>query len=134
MKQVLAVVLMTLAATCAVAKDKPKDSDYLEGKLVSFERIKDGASCSSTGAGTVSDDGAVKTTGTTDCSSDYVSHYTIGVGDHVYVLSPGFSLFMKDTVLYLQPIGTAVKLRVHKSKAYVKVGDRESAYRIVGLR
>jgi hypothetical protein len=148
MKTLTATLLAILALALSVsAKDKKAaDGDYHNGVLVRFETVSTGLSCSSSGSGTVNDDGQVSTSNSGSCSEDSVGHYTVAVGDVSYVLAPalthpktaiftlGYSAaFQKHSVLYAQLPQTPVKVRVSKEKVFVKIGDRESPYRVVSV-
>jgi len=100
--------------------------------------------------GSATDDGSgganIHTRGS--CSADEVWNYTVEGQGQTYVLKPavarpktailtlGYStLFQKQSVLYLQPVGTHVLLRVDpkKEEVYIRIGDRESPYKVVAL-
>jgi hypothetical protein len=148
MKSFPAVLLaiLVLVVSASAKNKKAADGDYHDGVLVKFETVSSGLSCSSSGSGKVNDNGQVNVSNSGSCSEDSVGHYTVAVGDVSYVLAPalahpktalftlGYSAaFQKHSVLYAQLPQTAVKVRVSKDKLYVKIGDRESPYRVVSV-
>jgi hypothetical protein len=148
MKHLASILLSILVLAMPTnAKDKKAaDGDYHDGVLVRFEMVSAGLSCSSSGNGTVNDDGQVNVRNSGSCSQDSVAHYSIAVGDISYVLTAalthpktalftlGYSAaFEKHSVLYAQLPGTPIKVRMVKDKVYVKLGDRESPYKVVSV-
>jgi hypothetical protein len=155
MKNLFALVL--LIALPALAKDKTQYT-YQDGVLEAVKRVVSGSTCSSNGdtTGTVNanTDTSGQTNGTvkadtktsTTCGNLYQWLYTVKTGDVVYVLTPTHSagarvgtavslgwsrFFLKDSTMANQLPGTKIKLRSDPSGIYVKVGDRESLYRVV---
>jgi hypothetical protein len=145
----IAVLVILSALTIASAKDKHfNPADYADGVLRAARSVENGMSCSSSGNAT--DDGSggkdINTNGS--CSSTTIWHYKVEAGGQAYVLAPAlarpktamFTLgwsaaFQKHSVLYLQPIGTHVLLRVDpkREQVLIRIGDRESVYNVVAL-
>jgi hypothetical protein len=145
----IAFVLMLGLGTVASAKDKRfSPADYSDAILRAARSVENGMNCSSSGSAT--DDGAggkdINTNGS--CSSTSIWHYSVEAGGQTYVLAPALArpktamltmgwsaAFQKHSVLYLQPIGTHVLLRVDpkKQQILVRIGDRESVYNVVAL-
>ena len=144
---IIFAVFLVLTLTASAHKHPPvAEGDYRDGVLVKYETASAGMSCSSSSSGTVNDDGKIETSGHGGCSEDTVAHYTVAVDGQAYVLSParthpktailtlGYSdAFQKHSVLYLQPLGTHVAVRLQKEKLFVKLGDRESPYYVVAM-
>lgn len=143
MKYILVVVLF---AASAFAKDKPKDSDYQPATLVSFHTETRGAYCSSSADGTVDGSGNIHASGDSSCRDRTIRVYEIRVGNQSLSLEPaldarqqaavlgslGFArLVMKDSVLHDQVPGAAIEVRGDPSGLYVRVGKRESKFRVV---
>jgi hypothetical protein len=150
--KIAAIALGFLLCTQVWAKP-PKDVQYQDAVLVSFKDITTGSNCSSNGTvkGKVDDDGNVSgdSNSTTSCSDKTMRHYTIKVGDSVFVLEPSMSggqkagavaslgwsaVFAKKSVLWNQLPGTHMQVRSDPHGFYVKVGNRESLYDIVGAK
>jgi hypothetical protein len=150
-------VLALLLGLPAFAKDKSQYK-YQDGVLQAVKRVVSGSSCNSNGntTGTVDanttpsgqTNGTVNanTQASTTCGNLYQWLYTVKTGDVVYVLTPSrstgarvgtavslgwSSYFLKDSTMANQLPGTQIKLRSDPSGIYVKVGERESLYRVV---
>lgn len=147
MKLVLAIVLLLLNS--AHAKDKPKDSDYQPGTLVSFRTVTTGSSCSGNTDGKVEDSGNVSATTRSNCQDTTVRVYTIRVGDQTLSVEPamtgkkkamGFATlgwsaaFDKGSVLRDQLPGAAIEVRSDPSGLYIRIGKKESKFKVVGAR
>ena len=140
-------VLLLLSPSLALAQ-------YREALVVNFHTQARGASCSSTGQtngsiNSVTRDAATisATTRTeTDCSPSTAYLYTVFSEGHTYTLTPApsaaafgasmltagmSSFFRKPSVLYGVLPGTHVQIRTQGSTFYVKIGKRESAYKLV---
>jgi hypothetical protein len=125
--------------TFAFAKTKERpDSGYQDGVLVSFRTAKSGSSCSSSGTvkGEVSDSGDVD--GSTDasgaCHDIDVRLYTIKVGDNTFVVRHAFENWNRKSVLMQQLPGFRFKVRTQKDKLFIKVGERESPFFLIGAQ
>ena len=145
MKMVLPIVL--LLVNFAHAKGKPKDSDYQPGTLVSFRTATTGSSCSGSTDGKVEDSGNVSATTTSNCQNTTVRIYTIHVGEQTLSVEPamtgkkkavgmatlGWSVVLdKGSVLRDQLPGAVIKVRSDPSGLYVRVGKKESKFKVVG--
>ncbi len=94
-------------------------------------------------------------TSSTSCTPRMVAFYTVVMGEHTFVLSPtenggvvaakataiiatggmaAFFLSRKNSVLYGVLPGTPVKMRSESGTVYIKVGKRESEYKIVAMQ
>ncbi len=77
-----------------------------------------------------------------------VAYYTVVMGAHVWVLTPAVTLaragtvlltagfgamFLKNSTLAGVLPGTPVKMRSEGGNIYVKVGKRESEYKIISV-
>ena len=150
--KLLAIVLsFSLLSQSALAKEKRHpDSDYQDAVLVKFVTVTTGSSCShrSNTSGEVDDNGNVsaRTTGHSDCADVTSRHYTLSVGQQAYVIEPeltkgqkgaalatlGWSAaFAKQSVLADLLPGTHVLVRSDADGLWVKVGKRESRYRVM---
>jgi hypothetical protein len=103
--------------------------------------------------------GTVNTTSSasTSCSPRMVAYYTVVMGEHVFTLSPATSsgkkaakvgtamltfgigaivwnAFDKNSALYGVLPGTPIKMRSESGTVYVKVGKRESEYKLVSAQ
>jgi hypothetical protein len=100
--------------------------------------------------------GTVKATSTasTSCSPRMMAYYTVVMGEHTFVLSPtepggvvaakglaiiatggmGAFFLKKNSVLYGVLPGTPIKMRSEGGTVYVKVGKRESQYKMGAMR
>lgn len=157
MKKPFALLCLFFISLSASAKDKPQYT-YQDGVLQTVKRVASGLNCTSNGETTgrvdTNTDSAGRTDGTvnastntsTSCADRYQWLYTVKTGDNVYVLTPthgtgarvGTALslgwggyFLKSSALANQLPGTLVKLRSDNSGIHVKVGSRESLYRVV---
>jgi hypothetical protein len=94
------------------------------------------------------------TTSSTSCTPRMVAFYTVVMGDHTFVLSPtesggvaaakgvaiiatggmGAFFLKKNSVLYGVLPGTPIKMRSEGGTVYIKVGKRESEYKIVAMK
>jgi len=152
--------LFALVLACAVssqfasAKDKQHpDSDYQDAVLVKFVTVTTGTDCShrSNTSGQVDDNGSVSadTNGSTSCSDITKRHYTLSVGQQTYIIEPeptkgqkgaalatlGWSAaFAKQSVLAAQLPGTHVLVRSDAEGFWVKLGKRESRYRVISAQ
>lgn len=145
MKSTLVTCILVVAqvTTCAAQK---ADIDYQDGVLVGSITENAGTSCSSyrTVNGQVDDNG--KITGRSDSSGGCVNtvtfFYTVRVGETIFTLRQTFTtsektmasssaLFMKQSVLADEHPGAQFKIRIEDGTAHVKIGGRESVYRIV---
>jgi len=149
MKVAAAFCGLILCTSVALAKP-PKNVQYQDAVLVSFKDVTTGQHCSSNGSVDGKEDDSGNVTGTTNsstsCADRRTRHYTIKVGDSVYVIEPSLSggqkagavaslgwsaLFLKKSVLWNQLPGTAFQVRSDAHGIYVKIGNRESLYEIV---
>ncbi len=159
MKFLLMVLAAAILCPIASAKDKALlDSAYQDAMLVKFVTVTTGTSCShkSNTTGTVdattdadgNTDGTVRatTSGSTNCSNDITRYYTISVGEQTFVIEPemtkgqkgaalatmGWSaVFAKQSVLANQLPGVHILVRSDAAGLWVKVGKRESRFRMV---
>ena len=152
----LFAVLLCCAPLFAKGKPEPQYV-YQNGTLKSFQMVNEGSSCVSNGnttgqvngsvdeGGDVSGNVKANTTTNTTCVPRKIAYYTIAVGSQTLILTPsvtkregitalatlGYSrLFQKNSVLYDLPPGTPIQVRAKGTAIYVKVGSRESKYRI----
>lgn len=152
-RSLLPILLLCLSA---FAKDKPHYT-YQDALLVSFRDVVSGSSCvhSSETTGDVkanTDDGYTSgtvnatTTGTSECSNNASRLYTINVAGQTYIIRHSMTggqmatamvtmgwgaLFMKQSVLANQLPGTHVFVRSDEHGLYVKLGKRESRFKVV---
>jgi hypothetical protein len=136
MRTVLSLALLvSLSTLTAFAKDKHPDSDYQDGTLVSFRTVTTGSSCTQQAdtKGNVDDNGNVKanTSGSANCSDDIERQYTIKSGDSTLVIAPilGFRHVLSSSMP-----GATFRMRFDGKHVFVKIGDRESKYEIVGAQ
>ena len=137
----LAVVVLMLLS-CAAAED----AAYRDAVLLSFRDVASGASCSGSVRAHSGSSGDVTGQTDTDCSQNYQRQYSIQMGKQIFVLvftgsakaraaaaaTLGFSsMFSKSSALRDQLPGAHLLIRSDSSGVYVKVGKRESRYRIV---
>lgn len=154
MKLIALVLTLAVLGQPAFAKEnKHADSDYQDAVLVKFVTVTTGSSCSSSGDtnGKVDDNGNVSATssGTTNCANRTKRHYTLSVGQQTFVIEPeptrgqkgtalatlGWSAaFAKQSVLADQLPGTHVMVRTDADGFWVKIGKRESLYRVVAAQ
>ena len=157
MKRLIFCVLL-ISSVCSFAKDKSAVA-YQDAVLVDFRTVDSGSSCSTTGNtnGTVNSTsdttGTVNatTTASTQCVNHTESIYTLSLGGHVYqlvvavnparvatamipILGPAYLIATRNnSVLYGVLPGTHVQVRTEEGgKFFVKVGKRESKYKLVG--
>jgi hypothetical protein len=134
----LCCILVCGLATSAFAKTKVQDSDYQDGVLVSFRTAATGSSCSSTGSlkGSVDSGGDVAATTDSNASCQDIGSrlYTIKVADNTFVIKHAPENWNRKSVLSEQLPGFKFKVRTQKDKLYIKVGDRESPFFIVGAQ
>lgn len=88
----------------------------------------------------------------TSCSPRMAAYYTVVMGDHTFVLTPtepgaatavkavaiiaffpSAFFLKKNSVLYGVLPGTPIKMRSEGGTVYIKVGKRESLYKIVSM-
>jgi len=119
---------------------------YQDAVLKSFRMVNDGEHCSTSGSASPDYAGGASTSTSTNCTATQSAYYTVSIGDQIIVLTPavtvpkvapaaatrGFNrFFSKDSVLYGLLPGTPVKIRQDSpGKFYVRVGKRESLYKI----
>jgi len=152
------VLLFLLSTPVAFAKDKPVYS-YQDGVFQSFHTEQTGSRCSSDADtnGTVNantdntgnTNGAVRstTTGSTTCHDTQRTLYTVKVSDNTFILTPAESgkgtaagyatlgwsrAFAKNNVLAYQLPGAKIQIRSDGKHYFIRMGDRESMYSIVG--
>jgi len=144
----------------ALAKQKPAYT-YEDGVMIDFQMVNSGKHCS-TSADTrgdidarTDDEGNTRgtveahTSGSTVCSNTRRAVYRVSVGEHVYTLEPyvgadrvaaamvpivglAYLAAKKQSVLYGVLPGTHVEVRTESGAFYVRVGKRESKYRLAG--
>jgi len=121
----------------AKTKERP-DSDYQDGVLVSFRTTTSGSSCSSSGSakGSVDDSGGVEGTTNTNesCHDIGVRLYTIKIGDNTFVIKHAPENWNRKSVLEQQLPGARFKVRTQKDKLFIKVGERESPFFLIGAQ
>jgi hypothetical protein len=129
--------LAGLSVAFAKSKERP-DSDYQDGVLVSFRTVTAGSNCSSSGSvkGSVDDSGGVEGTSNSNgsCSNVNVRLYTIKVGDNTFVIKHAPENWNRKSVLEQQLPGFKFKVRTQKDKLFIKVGERESPFFLVGAQ
>ena len=129
------------------------DAGFQDAVLVRYENVLTGTNCQTSGSphseGT--GDGTVETQGTatTECSDVFYRHYIIRVGENTYVLarsssrkSQGFGLatlgwahaFEKESVLANLLLGTQLKVRTDADGFHIKVGKRESLFKVLAAQ
>ena len=145
MKTALAVFLLLCAP--GFAKAKPH-YEYQDGVLVKFQDIPAGSTCNTSGSinANTKQNGVADTSSSTNCYSKTRRLYTIAIGEHTVVIQPvlnkkqfasvvstyGLAAFwIKNSVLAGLRAGTHVQVRSVGDDFYVKVGQRESKYRVV---
>ncbi len=146
LEPIAATLLLLAVAYPALAKNKLKDSDYQSATLLSFHTESRGSSCSGKTNGQVDDSGNVTARTSTECSDSQVRIYTIRVGERTLSIEPaatgkqiakgmatlGWSeVFSKGSVLRDQLPGAQIKVRSDSSGLYVRVGKKESKFKIV---
>jgi hypothetical protein len=149
-------LLALLVAVPAFAA-KHSDSEYQLGRMVSFHTEQSGRHCTSSeqtngNVNAYTDDsgntsGTVRASsyGSSSCTPITKAYYTVKVGDNTFVLTPAVSAakvgvalvtlgigtaFMKNSVLYGTLPGTPILVRSENGTFYVKVGKRESDYKL----
>jgi hypothetical protein len=151
MKYTLALCLLVAAVQVPTQAAEKVAIEYQDGVLISSRTESTGSSCSSSGTvnGTVDDNGNVNGTSHSSggCENIVTHFYTVRVGDETFTLRRTFTgsqrtlamatlgwgaLFMKQSVLAGQRPGTQFKIGIENGTAHVKLGKRESLYRIVG--
>lgn len=145
MKPIVGLLVIVLA-TYAFAKDKPKDSDYQPATLVSFRTENRGSSCSGRVDGNVDDSGNVSGRTNSNCTANTIRLYTIDVKGQTLTIEPtetgkqtaksmatlGWSsILSKGSVLRDQLPGAHIEVRSDPSGLYVRVGKRESKFKVV---
>jgi hypothetical protein len=152
MKMFAALLLCLTPFAWSSSKPEPA---YQDAVLKDFRFVQQGQHCRTNGGstGTVNantDDsgytnGSLNSTSSsvTNCSPNMVALYTITIGEHEFVLTPrrlpfSGSLiaapFRKNSDLAGLLPGTGIKIRSEGDTFYVKVGKRESAYKIVSMK
>jgi hypothetical protein len=148
--KLLPIAALALLSSVAFAKD---NATYQDAVLVKFVTVTTGNSCSQNGStsGKVDDDGNISanSSGTSNCANITKRHYTISVGQQTFVIEPEFTkgqkgaalatlgwsaAFAKQSVLSDQLPGTHVLVRSAPDGFWVKVGKRESRYRVVAAQ
>lgn len=159
MRYWIAVAFLCLCLPAAASKHP--DSEYQDAVLKDFHTEYHGSYCSGSGDtnGTVNastdsngdTSGTVKASTTTSSSCTPIRHayYTLTLGGHQYVLTPAPSAskvgiaaltlgigaaFFKDSALYGVLPGTTVRVRSEGGKFFVRVGKRESEYKLVSAQ
>jgi hypothetical protein len=154
------VVIFLLSTAIALAKDKPVYT-YQDGVLQSFRSEQTGKRCSGDADtnGTVNantDDGGntngtvhATTTSSTTCQDTQRTLYTVKVAENTLNLTPAVSgkgtaaglatlgwsrAFAKNNVLTYQLPGTRVQIRSDGKHYFVKIGEHESMYSVVGAQ
>jgi hypothetical protein len=149
MLKLLSLLAFSLVVTTAWSATKPAPQ-YQDGVLISFTTVSNGSTCSSNGqtTGTVDSTGTIsgKTNTSTSCSDNLKRHYTVKVGDSMFVLSPAMSkkakgaalaslgwsaVFSKNSVLANQLPGTHFQIWSDEDGMHVRIGKRESLYSVV---
>jgi hypothetical protein len=138
--KLLSFCMLSLAFAMVIfakTKERP-DSDYQDGELVSFRTVAAGSNCSSSGAvkGSVDEVGNLegKAENSGSCYDIGVRLYTIKVGSHTLVVKHAPENWNRDSVLARQLPGFTFKVRTQKDKLYIKVGERESPFFVVGAQ
>ena len=135
------LLLLALSAAGVAAKNVPKD-DYKDAVLLSVRSVSNGMSCSGSTNGKEEDDGNFHANSNANCHERMVHHYTLKIEAQTFVVTPattvssiatlGFSkAFKGDSVLANQIPGAHVSVRSDSSGFYVKVGKKESKFRVV---
>jgi hypothetical protein len=141
-----------LAASCVVAVAKPKaayqdavlknfSSERHQTRCASSEKNSSGLSSRGSGGGSNSASGRSGANGAAPCGVHVVSVFTVVADEHVYVLTPallgeyaptGLGRFLvRSPSLEGALPGTPVKMRSDGGDIYIKVGNRESEYKLV---
>ncbi len=138
-----------------------KLANWQDAVLVDLRTNQSGSACSSseTVNGVVDDSGDVRgrPQGSSNCVVAATLHYTLSVGAHTYIIQPDHTagkkatvaatlgygavatlgygaFFLKNSVLDNQLPGVHVLVRADPKGFWVKVGNRESKYRVVEAR
>jgi hypothetical protein len=132
-------VLFCAVVTIAFAKSKERpDSDYQDGVLVSFRTVAAGTNCSSSGSvkGAVDDSGGIEGTNSSSgsCYDVGARLYTVKVGDNTFVIKHAPENWNRKSVLDQQLPGFKFRVRTQKDKLFLKVGERESPFFVVGAQ
>ena len=131
------LIILVLAMSLVVAaKDKHPASEYTEGTVLSFKMVDGGMNCKSNSSlAPVGSNVSVNTQG--NCYTTSEAEYAVKVGDQTYTLSPDHTreFRAKNSVLYLQPAGAKIMVRIDKKKerVYGVVGERESKYYVTAI-
>lgn len=126
---------------------------YQDPVLKSFITIPTGQDCHTSGSSTGTTDSAGNSRASgnanTNCSDTTVVHYTIVIGEQTLVIEPtssgkakvgsalslGWSTaFAKNSSLYGQLPGTHIQIRAEGGNYHVRVGKKESVYKLVGAQ
>lgn len=141
--KILAFLLLISVPALAAPKPEPVFQDAV---LKSFRMISNGESCSGNTSGKVDDNGNVAANTSTNCSANSSAEYTLVIGEQTIVVAPTMSgkkkagsllslgwstAFMKDTCLYGQLPGTHVLITSDGGVYRVRVGKKESLYKLV---
>jgi hypothetical protein len=136
--RLLAVLLLCCSLAFGATKPEPV---YQDAVLKSFRMVSDGENCNTSGHASPDYAGGASTSASTNCTSTQSAYYTISIGDQLLTLTPAtgllpkhgiIGLLSKNSVLYGLLPGTAIQIRPDKSqgKYFIKVGKRESLYRV----
>jgi hypothetical protein len=146
MKSTLVTCILVVAqvSTCAAQK---ADFDYQDGVLVGSITENTGTHCSGTVNGQVDDNGNItgRSESSGNCINTVTHFYTVRVGETIITLrrtvttsgktmalaTMGNALFINQSVLADEHPGAQFKIRIEDGSAHVKIGGRESIYRIV---
>jgi len=145
MKSTLVTCILVVAqvGTCAAQK---ADIDYQDGVLVGSITENTGTTCSGTVNGQVDDNGNItgRSESSGNCVNTVTHFYTVRVGETIITLrrtvtTSGKAMalatmggaFMNQSVLADEHPGAQFKIRIEDGSAHVKIGGRESVYRIV---
>ena len=145
MKSTLVTCILVVAqvGTCAAQK---ADIDYQDGVLVGSITENTGTNCSGTVNGQVDDNGNItgRSESSGNCVNTVTHFYTVRVGETIITLrrtvtTSGKAMalatmggaFMNQSVLADEHPGAQFKIRIEDGSAHVKIGGRESVYRIV---
>jgi hypothetical protein len=150
--RLLAALLLCCSFALGATKPEPV---YQDAVFKDFHYSQTGQSCTTSGGsnGTVDahtnssghTSGTVNTTSsaTTDCSINRMALYTITAGEHEYVITPRHlpfsgspiaAAFRKNSDLYGVLPGTPLKIRTESENFYVKIGNRESVFKLVSAK
>lgn len=134
---------MFLFASACSAEVKP---DYQNAVLRSFRTIPSGQNCSAGTNGEISRNGDYSSHTNVNCSDTTKALYTIVFAGQVMVVEPSHSgkskagnivslgyssLFWKNNCLYGQLPGTHLLLRSSGDQYQIRVGKKESLFRLV---